>query len=106
MEYYGDTKPWRMGGEAVKVVDDNDHLGQIVSGKRQEAKNVDERLRKGRNSLFSMLGAAFHLKAYLVHLSKYTFSGPSTALSPNLVSPHFLSELTRCLHFPFFTGKH
>ena len=26
MEYYSDTKPWRMGGEPVKVVVDNDHL--------------------------------------------------------------------------------
>ena len=98
MEYYSDTKPWRMGGEAVKVVVDNDHLGQIVSGKRQEAKNVDERLRKGRNSLFSMLGPAFSFKCLLgplvkIHLFR-TFTCPITrsglssfALRTNQMSP-------------------
>lgn len=98
MEHYSDTKPWRMGGEAVKVVVDNDHLGQIVSGKRQEAKNVDERLRKGRNSLFSMLGPAFSFKCLFgplvkIHLFR-TFTCPITrsglssfALRTNQMSP-------------------
>ena len=40
MEYYSDTKPWRMGGEPVKVVVDNDHLGQIVSGNTWEKEEI------------------------------------------------------------------
>ena len=30
MDYYSDTTPWRMDGATVKVVENNDHLGQIV----------------------------------------------------------------------------
>ena len=54
-----------MSGETVKVVEDNEHLGQIVSGTNQEQKNIDESLKKGRGHLFSMLGAAFAYKCML-----------------------------------------
>ena len=70
MEYYSDTTPWRMGGDAVKVTEDNEHLGQIVSGIRQEGKNIDERMKKGRGTLFSMLGSAFAYKCLLSPLVK------------------------------------
>ena len=70
MEYYSDTTPWRMGGDAVKVTEDNEHLGQIVSGIRQEGKNIDERMKKGRGNLFSMLGSAFAYKCLLSPLVK------------------------------------
>ena len=30
MDYYKDTTPWRMDGATVKVVENNDHLGQLV----------------------------------------------------------------------------
>ena len=59
MQYFRDTTPWTMGGESVKVVENNEHLGQVVSGMRQEAKNIDLRIQKGRNNLFSLLGPAF-----------------------------------------------
>ena len=36
MDYYMDTTPWMMDGATVKVVENNDHLGQIVSGIYQE----------------------------------------------------------------------
>ena len=57
-EYYKERKPWTMDGETVQVVDNNEHLGQII-GVRQEEQNIDLRIKKGRNSLFSLLGAAF-----------------------------------------------
>ena len=57
-EYYKERKPWTMDGETVQVVDNNEHLGQIF-GVRQEEQNIDLRIKKGRNSLFSLLGAAF-----------------------------------------------
>ena len=65
MQYYADTTPWTMDGGHVNVVENNDHLGQIVSGIRQEEKNIDLRILKGRNSLFGMLGAAFAYKCQL-----------------------------------------
>ena len=39
--FYKDTIPWVMGSDPIKVVDDNEHLGQIVSGENQTDKNVD-----------------------------------------------------------------
>ena len=80
MEYYHDTTPWIMGGQPVKIVENNDHLGQIVSGTRQEEKNIDERIKKGRGHLFSMLGPAFAYKCMLspvvkMHLFR-TFTCP------------------------------
>ena len=42
MQYYSDVAPWTMENAKVKVVENNDHLGQIISGYRQEAKNIDE----------------------------------------------------------------
>ena len=35
------------------VTEDNEHLGLIVSGEKESEKNVDQRLAKGRSSLFS-----------------------------------------------------
>ena len=80
MQYFRDTTPWIMGGQHVKVVENNDHLGQIVSGTRQEEKNIDERIKKGRGHLFSMLGPAFAYKCMLsptvkIHLFR-TFTCP------------------------------
>ena len=44
MEYYCDNRhgQWTMENNRVKVVENNDHLGQIISGYRQEAKNIYE----------------------------------------------------------------
>ena len=58
--YYTETTPWIMDGDRVKVTEDNDHLGQVVSGHQQIAKNIDLRLKKARKSLFSLLGASFN----------------------------------------------
>ena len=65
MIYYRDTTPWQLDSQKVKVCEDNDHLGQIVSGVRQEEKNVDLRIKKGRNNIFGMLGPAFSFKCLL-----------------------------------------
>ena len=63
--YYQDISPWTMDGAAVNVVENNEHLGQIVSGVSQEAKNVDLKLSKGRTNLFGLLGAGFSFKCML-----------------------------------------
>ena len=87
MEYYRDTTPWVMGGQPVKVVENNDHLGQIVSGTRQDEKNIDERIKKARNHIFSMLGPAFAFKCMLSPLVKMhlpvLYSGLGYLLSPS-----------------------
>ena len=62
MNFYKETKPWRLNGETVRVVDSNEHLGLIVSGSEEEQKNVDENIIKCRNSLFALLGPAFSYK--------------------------------------------
>ena len=59
-QFYCDTTPWTMDGVSIEVVEDNDHLGQIVSGSKQVIKNIDNR--KGRGSLFKLLGPAFSFK--------------------------------------------
>ena len=65
MDYYADVKPWKMHGTTVNVTENNEHLGQIVSGRRQEGKNIDQSLKKARGSLFSLLGPAFAYKCTL-----------------------------------------
>ena len=96
--YYADTKPWVMDSQTVSVVEDNDHLGQIISGQRQLEKNIDNRLKKGRSSLYSLLGSGFTYKCNLsptlqLHLFR-TFicpvmlSGLSTfAIRPSNMEP-------------------
>ena len=63
--YFQDISPWKMGEETIEIVEDNEHLGQIVSGISQESKNVDLKLSKGRKSLFGLLGAGFAFKCLL-----------------------------------------
>ena len=80
MAYYSDTTPWVMDDERVKVVEDNEHLGQVVSGLRQEEKNIDQSIVKGRKSLYGLLGPAFAFKCHLspvlkMHLFR-TFTCP------------------------------
>ena len=65
MNYYRDVAPWTLDGLTVSVTEDNDHLGQVVSGVQQEQKNVDTRIEKGRKNLFGMLGPAFAFKCLL-----------------------------------------
>jgi hypothetical protein len=38
MEFFKDTCPWHLDGERVTVVDNNEHLGLIVSGMNEEQK--------------------------------------------------------------------
>ena len=105
MKYYSDTTPWVMDSEKVKVVENNEHLGQIVSGQRQEEKNIDQSISKGRKSLYGLLGAAFAFKCHLspvlkIHLFR-TFTCPiiRSGLSSFALRTIQLSPL------PFSTGR-
>ena len=63
--YYMDVLPWKMDNNTVAIVEDTEHLGQTVIGCRQEEKNVDQRLIKGRGIIFKLLGPAFPFKCLL-----------------------------------------
>ena len=54
-----------MDGEKIDVVENNDHLGLIISGDRQYEKNIDLKIKKSRNSLFTLLGPAFQYKCMM-----------------------------------------
>ena len=53
-----------MGGENVKVVENNERLGQV--GKRQESKNIDLRIQKEAIYIVS-LAQHLDINAGLVH---------------------------------------
>ena len=53
---------WSLYGETIPVEDDNEHLGNIISGDKEVEKNVDENISKTRGSLFSLLGPVFSPK--------------------------------------------
>ena len=65
MNYYKEIKPWKLNGEQVDVVEDNDHLGLVVSGISEEQKNIDQNISQCRNSLFALLGPALSYKCKL-----------------------------------------
>ena len=80
MNYFKEITPWVINSSPVNVQEDNDHLGLIVSGVAEEQKNVDQKLKKARGALFSLLGPAFSSKCLLsptVQLHLYrTFVSP------------------------------
>ena len=51
MTYFKETKPWTLNGERFSVVDNNKHLGLIVSGTDEEQKNIDQNISKCRGSV-------------------------------------------------------
>ena len=82
--YYNDVSPWTMNGEPVNVVENNEHLGQIVSSKSQEEKNIDLRIAKSRNCLFSLFGIGFAFKCFLSPVLKLHIY--KTYISPIMLS--------------------
>ena len=111
-QYYCDVSPWTMDGQQVSVVEDNDHLGLVISGNKQIQKNIDLRIEKGRKSLFSLLGPAYSYKCLLspsVKLFLYrTYTSPilrswlpSLAFSKNQLEPLAIFQrkvIKSCLH--------
>ena len=65
MDFYKDTHPWKLNGETISVVDNNEHLGLVVSGLDEEQKNVDQNIAQCRKSLFALLGPAYSFKCLL-----------------------------------------
>ena len=65
IDYYADISPWKLKGEKIAVVNNNEHLGIVVSGLDEEEKNVDQNITNCRNSLFALLGPALSYKCKL-----------------------------------------
>jgi hypothetical protein len=65
MNFYQETKPWTLNGVRIPVVEENDHLGLVVSGWDEEQKNLDQNITKCRKSLFALLGSSFAYKCKL-----------------------------------------
>ena len=65
----------------------NDHLGQIVSGKNQIIKNIDQSLKNERKAFYSLLGPSF------TYLSKFISSEhPLTSLNKDPPSKSIYKE--------------
>ena len=62
MEYYNDINIWSLNGEKLRVAEDNEHLGLLVSGIDEEIKNIDKNIRAARNCLHSFLGNIFNYR--------------------------------------------
>ena len=62
MSFYQDTKPWFLNEERISVTENNEHLGLVVSGWNEEAKNVDQNIAQCRKSLFALLGPTYSYK--------------------------------------------
>ena len=71
MQYYEDINIWSLYGEKLKVSEDNDHLGLIVSGLNEEIKNVDKNIQSARDTLFGFLGNIFSYKCKLSQTVQY-----------------------------------
>ena len=70
MSYYKDTSPLVLNGGSIPIVDNNDHLGLVVSGVKEEQKNIDKNIHQCRKSLFSLLGPLFSFKCLLSPLTQ------------------------------------
>ena len=99
MAYYQDISPWTINGKRIKVVDDNEHLGLVVSGLNEEQKNVDNKITQCRSSLFALLGPTLSYKCKLsphvqLHLWR-TYSLPvlRSGLSVLPIRPSVLKSL-------------
>ena len=57
----------------LEVAEDNDHLGLVVSGIKEESKNVDKNIESARKSLFNFLGNIFAYKCKLSYAVQLHF---------------------------------
>ena len=62
---------WSLYDEKLKVSEDNDNLGIIVSGLNEEIKNVDKNIQSARDTLFGFLGNTFSYKCKLSKTVQY-----------------------------------
>ena len=73
MDYYCDISPWSINVETISLVENNEHLGLVVSGLHEEKKNVDMNISKCRNSIFGLLGPVFAYSCKPPLLFNYIF---------------------------------
>ena len=98
--YYKEICPWKLNDETINVTEDNEHLGQVISGTDQEQKNIDLRISKSRNALYGLLGTAFQHKSLLNQKLKFhlfrTYVSPvlRSGLSSYVIRSGQLTSLT------------
>ena len=98
--YYKEICPWKLNDETINVTEDNEHLGQVISGTDQEQKNIDLRISKSRNALYGLLGTAFQHKSLLNQKLKFhlfrTYVSPvlRSGLSSYVIRSGQLASLT------------
>ena len=100
MEYYRSVSPWTLNNERITVCENNDHLGLVVSGTREEQKNLEANIQECRKSLFSLLGPAYAYKCLLpptvkIHLWR-TYNLPilRSGLSSLPIRPSHISSIS------------
>ena len=71
MQYYKDINIWSLYGEKLKVTEDNEHLGLVVSGINEEIKNVDKNINAARDTLFGFLENILSYKCKLSQAVQY-----------------------------------
>ena len=71
IQYYKDINIWSLYGEKLNMSEDNEHLGQVVSGIDEERKNVDKNIMATRDTLFGFLGNIFSYKFKLSQAVRY-----------------------------------
>ena len=99
-KYYKEIQPWKMDNLPVSVIENNDHIGLIVSGHEEESKNVDQRIKKARGALFKLLGPAYSAKCLIspaveIHLfNTYICPIARSGLAAMALRPTHLKPLT------------
>ena len=53
------------------MAENNDHLGLVVSGKDEEAKNIEKNIKSARESLFGFLGNIFAYRCKMSQAVQY-----------------------------------
>ena len=103
------NKNWWKNIDPWSVLDNNDHLGLIVSGHEEESKNVDQKIKKARGALFKLLDPAYSAKCLIspalkIHLFKtYICPIARSGLAAMALRPTHLKPLT-AFHKKIFRG--
>ena len=98
MRYYKDIQMWSLDGNPLTVIEDNEHLGLIVSGLDEESKNVDKNIDSARQILFSLLGNIF-FHVWSIYVNPALRSG----LAALPIRPQIMNTVTS-FHYKILRG--
>ena len=109
MSYYQGIPIWTLDGKNLDVAENNDHLGLVVSGLDEEAKNVDKNIDSARQVLFALSGNIFSYKCKISQRVLYhiwsIFVSPvvRSGLAALPIRPSVMKTLTR-FHLKILRG--